>query len=247
MYSQSGPDGRLEVSAGPAEVAATLGPEGRGARVSAPITDGWHHVGVAAGDHLAIYVDGKEIQSVPAPRVHLNQGPVLGAAGKLHSFGGALDGVRIANVARPAAWFSLQYLLQKPDTTAIAYGEDESRSSGGMQKELGLISQLLGSVTIDGWIVIALIAIVGLLSGDVLVHEAAPAQSRRTGRPGFLGGFAERWAADGAQLAAAPGTVRPSPPALAAAAAVRARPCGTRSPPSRSPRTAANSGPSISA
>ena len=202
VYSQSGPDGRLEVSAGPAEAAATLGPEGRGARVSAPVTDGWHHVGVAAGDHLAIYVDGKEIQSVPAPRVHLNQGPVLGAAGNLHSFGGALDGVRIANVARPPAWFSLQYLLQKPDTTAIAYGEDESRSSGGMQKELGLISQLLGSVTIDGWIVIVMIAIVGLLSGDVLFTKLRQLSRAERGDRDFLVGFAERWAADSTQLAA---------------------------------------------
>jgi len=202
VYSQSGPDGRFDVSAGPTEVAATLGPEGRGARVSAPITDGWHHVGVVAGDHLALYVDGKEIQSVPAPRLHLNQGPVFGAAGNLRSFSGALDGVRIANVARPAAWFSLQYLVQKADTAAIAYGEDESRSSGGMQKELGLISQLLGSVTIDGWIVIALIAIVGLLSGDVLFTKLRQLNRAERGDREFLGGFAQRWAADSGQLAA---------------------------------------------
>ena len=75
-----------------------------------------------------------------------------------------------------------------------------------MQKELGLISQLLGSVTIDGWIVIALIAIVGLLSGDVLFTKLRQLNRAERGDRDFLGGFAERWAADGAQLAAG-GTV----------------------------------------
>ena len=107
VYSQSGPDGRLEVSAGPAEVAATLGPEGRerASVLRSPTA------GTTSASRPAIIwrfmFDGKEIQSVPAPRAHLNQGPVLGAAGTLHSFSGALDGVRIANVARPTREVSL--------------------------------------------------------------------------------------------------------------------------------------------
>ncbi len=202
VYSQSGADGRLEISAGPTEVSASLGPSGREVRVAGAIKDGWHLVGVAVGERLALYVDGTEMQGIAAPRTHLNAAPVLGASAAAHAFSGALDTVRIAGVARPPGWFALEYLTQKPDTTAIVYGEDESRSSGGMQKELGLISRLLGSVTIDGWIVIALIAVVGLLSGEVLVMKLRQLGHAERGDRALLDEFVTRWESDAAQLAA---------------------------------------------
>jgi len=202
VYSQSGPDGRLEITAGPFELNANYGPAGRELRVAGPITDGWHFLGVTVAERLALYVDGTEVQAIPAPRLHLNSAPILGASGTAHSFSGALEGMRIAGVARPPAWFALEYLIQKADTTAIAYGEDESRSSGGMSKELGLISRLLGSVTIDGWIVIALIAVVGLLSGEVLITKLRQLNRAERGDRTLLDEFTVRWTADAARLAA---------------------------------------------
>ncbi|HMD75227.1 MAG TPA: DUF2341 domain-containing protein [Steroidobacteraceae bacterium] len=204
VYSQSGPDGRFEVSAGPTEVSASLGPAGREVRVAGPITDGWHLVGIAVGERLALYIDGTEVQGIPAPRIHLNAAPSLGASGSARSFSGALDDVRIAAVARMPGWFALEYSTQKPDTNAIVYGEDESRSSGGMSKELGLISRLLGSVTIDGWIVIALIAVVGLLSGEVLLMKLRQLDRAERGDRSLLDEFTARWQSDAARLAARP-------------------------------------------
>ena len=153
LYSQSGTDGRLALSAGPNEVLATFGPSGKEVHVSAALTAGWHQIGVAIGERLALYVDGQEAQAVAAPRVHLSSGPVLGAAGAVDAFSGALDVLRIANTARPAGWFGLQYLTQRNDSTAIAYGTDEARESSGVSKEMDLVWRLLASVTIDGWAV----------------------------------------------------------------------------------------------
>ncbi len=202
LFSQSGTDGRLELNAGPTEISATLGPAGHEARVAGAVADGWHLIDVATGERLILYVDGKEVQAVAAPRVHLNAGPMLGASGTAPSFSGSIDSMRISNVARSPGWIAVQYLLQKPDSTAIIHGEDESRSSGGMSKEFGLISRLLGSVTIDGWIVIALIAVVGLLSGDVLITKLRQLGRAERGDRSFLSQFSSRWTEDAARIAA---------------------------------------------
>jgi len=201
IYSQSGSDGHFELSAGPNQVLAIFGPTGKEARVSAALTAGWHHIGVAVAERLALYVDGQEAQAVVAPRIHLNAAPVLGAAGAADAFSGALDALRIANTARPAGWFSLQYLTQRTDSTAIAYGADEARESSGVSKELDLIWRLLASVTIDGWAVIAVIAVVGLLSGDVLFIKLLQLSRAERGDRRFLDGFSARWTADAAQIA----------------------------------------------
>ncbi|HXQ21423.1 MAG TPA: MotA/TolQ/ExbB proton channel family protein, partial [Candidatus Acidoferrales bacterium] len=140
-------------------------------------------------------------QAVVAPRIHLNAAPVLGAAGAADAFSGALDVLRIANSARPAGWFSLQYLTQRTDSTAIAYGADEARESSGVSKELDLIWRLLASVTIDGWAVIAVIAVVGLLSGDVLLIKLLQLSRAERGDRRFLDGFSARWTADATQIA----------------------------------------------
>jgi biopolymer transport protein ExbB/TolQ len=188
-------------TAGPNQVLAVFGPTGKEARVSAALTAGWHHIGVAVAERLALYVDGQEAQAVVAPRIHLNAAPVLGAAGAADAFSGALDALRIANTARPAGWFSLQYLTQRTDSTAIAYGADEARESSGVSKELDLIWRLLASVTIDGWAVIAVIAVVGLLSGDVLFIKLLQLSRAERGDRRFLDGFSARWTADAAQIA----------------------------------------------
>jgi biopolymer transport protein ExbB len=201
LYSQSGSDGRLALSAGPNEVLATFGPSGKEVHVSAALTAGWHQIGVAIGERLALYVDGQEAQAVAAPRVHLSSGPVLGAAGAVDAFSGALDVLRIANTARPAGWFGLQYLTQRNDSTAIAYGTDEARESSGVSKEMDLVWRLLASVTIDGWAVIAVIAVVGLLSGDVLLIKLLQLSRAERGDRRFLDGFSARWTADAAQIA----------------------------------------------
>jgi biopolymer transport protein ExbB len=201
VYSQSGTDGHLQISAGPNQVVALFGAAGKEVRVSAALTDGWHHIGVAAGGRLALYVDGQESQALAAPRVHLNGGPVLGAAGALESFSGALDALRTANTARPAGWFDLQYLTQKSDGTAITFGADEAREAGGISKEFDLIWRLLASVTVDGWAVIAVIAVLGLLSGDVMVLKLLQLSRAERGDRRFLDGFSARWKTDVAQIA----------------------------------------------
>jgi hypothetical protein len=50
-------------TAGPNQVLAVFGPTGKEARVSAALTAGWHHIGVAVAERLALYVDGQEAQA----------------------------------------------------------------------------------------------------------------------------------------------------------------------------------------
>jgi len=202
LYSQSGEGSSLAVTLGAGSVAATLTSTGPPIVVTAPLApDAWHAVGVALGERLTLFVDGREAASAQVSAPRLDGPAVLGASGEREAFTGTLDALRVSNVARAPGWFQLAYELQRPESTAIGYGEDESGSGGGLHEELALIGGLLSAVTIDGWIVIGLIVVLGLLSADVLIRKLRLLRRTEAADRAFLAGFAARWQEDGATLA----------------------------------------------
>jgi len=94
-------------------------------------------------------------------------------------FKGLLDEVRLAKEARSADWFKLATLLERPESQVLTFGEDEELRSGGGDY-LATIALLAGAVSLDGWIVIGLIALLGFISGEVAVVKAL--MLRRTAR-----------------------------------------------------------------
>lgn len=202
LFTQSGANGRFEITAGATRLSAVLIVNDTPTRVEAALTpDAWHALGVTLGDRLTLYVDGREANSAPVAMMTLNGPALLGASNGRGGFSGTLDALRIANSARPAGWFRLEYELQRPESIAMAYGADESRTGGGWQKEIDLIRGLLRAVTIDGWIVIALIVALGLLSADVLLRKLRLLSVTERADHAFLAGFASRWKADSSALA----------------------------------------------
>jgi len=201
VYGQSGAGGRLTVSAGAGRVVATVlaGPTQVSVDAVLP-ADGWHAIGVSFGEQLKLYVDGHEAGARPAPSIALDGPAELGAADSATAFRGSLDVLRLSNVVRPAAWFALEHDLQAPDSTRVRAAADESRSEGGWKAELGLMRRLMASVTIDGWLVIGLIGILGLVSADVLVRKLLLVDRTEGGDRDFLAGFATAWQRDLAAL-----------------------------------------------
>jgi len=159
---------------------------------TAPISAAqWHHIAIAASDHVSLYVDGKEAAAVAgalpalggagalggdvgaAPAVPIANAPVatpvapapaIAAAG----FVGDLDEVELSKVARSPVFFAAAVASQSPESHMLVYGADEENAglSGGY---FGVI---LRSVTIDGWVVIGILGVMFAVAVMVMVNKA---------------------------------------------------------------------------
>jgi biopolymer transport protein ExbB len=150
----------LEVADGalPARIAA-----------SQPIDGGtWHHLAFVAGDRAAVYVDGDEVAqgSLKLPEFHGDV--VVGAAAGLSGVAAEIDELRIANRMRAPESIRAAALAEHPQSRLVQYGGDEG---GGGNDYLAVLQTLARAVSNDGWAIIGLIAIMGFVSGDVMLSK----------------------------------------------------------------------------
>src|SRR5262249_60391539 len=90
------------------------------------------------------------------------QGPIIIGEG----FAGEIDEVQISSTARNADFIRAAAKSQGPDAALLAFQPGEE--GGGSTTYMGI---LLGSVTPDGWVVIAILIVMGVISGWVMVAE----------------------------------------------------------------------------
>lgn len=121
----------------------------------------WHHLGLTVSDALRLYVDGK--LAGEAPGATLPAGGVTLGAG----FQGELDEAQVSGVARNAAWMAVQ-AAQGPDGKLVVLGEDEMSEGGGEASYFGVILQ---SVTLDGWVVIGILAVMFVIAVWVMFEK----------------------------------------------------------------------------
>lgn len=137
---------------------------------STPLVAGrWHHVGLAVGDRMAIFLDGALVGSggrppgAPEGELVVGEHPRLGAG-----FVGEMDAFAVVAAARPAAWFAAQFAVQQADAPAVLL-EAEERT--GTDAYLAILRTLLHAVSRDGWVIIALIGVLGFISGEVMLRK----------------------------------------------------------------------------
>ncbi|MPZ43709.1 MAG: DUF2341 domain-containing protein [Betaproteobacteria bacterium] len=123
----------------------------------------WSHIAVTLSDRLVVYVNGEQRAAVAANAPHFSADGVIG-----ENFAGELDEVQIAAQARSADWVKLSHAAQAADGRLIRYGQPEAGESGSASY-LGI---LLGAVTLDGWVVIAILALMMLVSFAVMIAKA---------------------------------------------------------------------------
>lgn len=144
--------GVVNVQAGGASVAAGV-----------PLAAGkWHHLAITLDSTLKVYVDGK--LAGEAPGAALPAGPLTVGAG----YRGEIDEVQLAGKARDAAWIAVQ-AAQGPDGTLVALGADEAGEGGESASYFGVILQ---SVTLDGWVVIGILAVMLGVAAWVMIDKA---------------------------------------------------------------------------
>ena len=123
----------------------------------------WHHVALVGKESLTAYVDGQPVGQAAAP-VPSIAGPIeLGAGYK-----GEMDEVRVAYVARSADWILLEARGQGADQRLITYGAADTGDDSGPN----YFKILLGSVTVDGWVVIGILMVMMVVSFSVMVLKS---------------------------------------------------------------------------
>ena len=126
--------------------------------------------------------------AVPGWRVGRQCGPVCVAAFTPalvvgQDFVGLLDEVQVAKTARSADWIKLQYRSQSPDFTVLGFGQDESKGSGDGPNYFVIILQ---SLTVDGWVVIALCGVMFIISSLVMITKGLSISRSRKDNQAFL-------------------------------------------------------------
>jgi biopolymer transport protein ExbB len=135
---------------------------------------GWHHLAVVAEPaKTTLYLDGEAYSGVGSGLPALDGPLTLGG-----KFQGDIDELEIEGAARSPGAVKLAAAIQGSDAAmagkALAFGGDEQAASW-MSGTLGI---LLKSLTIDGWIVICILVVMGTVSWIVMI-----------GKVGYLNGI----------------------------------------------------------
>ncbi|GGF47744.1 transporter ExbB [Aliidongia dinghuensis] len=197
------------------EVSTAGGTQRTGA--GSPIAAGtWHHLAVVTGSQIALYLDGKPYATLNAPLPALASAALLGAdaaaaqaapaaapaatapaadaqtaapapAAPSAGFAGELDELEISKVARPVGYIKVAAVGQGGDASAkfLTIGGDEETASWLS----GYLAVILRSVTLDGWVVIGILAIMAVISWIVMADKAAYVSRVAKGNTLFLDRF----------------------------------------------------------
>jgi biopolymer transport protein ExbB len=137
----------------------------------------WHHLTlVADGAAMVLYVDGANYASFNA-RVPALSGPTLlggegvgGAAG----FTGEIDELEISKVARPVGFIKFIASEQGGERAAamIKFADEEQPKSWFAFLKTGYVGVIIGSLSVDGWVVIGILGVMFIISWGVMIGKA---------------------------------------------------------------------------
>jgi len=171
-----------------AQIAATGKPAVTATASAALSAKVWHHVAVAAepGKRLVVYLDGSEAAAanlpgeLPAPAADLTFAS---------SYVGDLDEIQLANLARPASWFTAAFAGQVQDGKLTSYMQEESGKGSGENMTIRLIKTTSKSITFDGWMIIGLCTFMLIMAAGVFVNKFTNLQKIKRGNAAFLESF----------------------------------------------------------
>jgi len=141
-----------------------------------PILAGqWRHWAVvAAGPQIQLYLDGEVYAALAAPLPALATAAQLGRNGADRVFSGEMDELEISRIARPAGAIKFAAVNQGGEGAAklLVLGEDEQKKDWLSWLKSGYFGIILGSLTLDGWVVIGILAIMAVISWAVMIRKA---------------------------------------------------------------------------
>jgi biopolymer transport protein ExbB len=131
----------------------------------------WHHVALRAGDgRLNLFVDGVDAASMDVELPEIAAPLVIGqSAAGANGFVGELDELQVANTVRSADWIAAAARSQGILGNLAVYGADAQRESGASE---GYFAATMRNVTVDGWVVVGILAVMFVISVWVIVAKA---------------------------------------------------------------------------
>jgi biopolymer transport protein ExbB len=142
----------------------------------------WYHVaGTVSGGKAMLFVDGRAAAEA-ATQVVATAGEVIVGAG----LQGDLDEVQVSSLARSEEWIRAAWAGQGPEPRLASVGEDEQNAGGGGHSYFNI---LLGAVTLDGWVVIAILVVMMVISFVVMIGKAAFVRRTDKANRSFLSAF----------------------------------------------------------
>ncbi len=128
----------------------------------------WHHLAVTAepSKRLTIYIDGAETAWVNLPGALPEPASDLCVGASLNGgdfFSGDLDEIQLSKTARPAEWIRAAVKGQGPDNILASVMEEEVFAGSGETLTIHLIKVVARTITLDGWLVIGTLVILGSL------------------------------------------------------------------------------------
>jgi biopolymer transport protein ExbB len=149
----------------------------------APLAPGtWHHVALVIGTEALLYVDGREVAKLPAP-AGFTGGWVAGAG-----FSGDIDELQAASEARSADWVRLASGSQGEGSAFLQVSSEAESGSG--EEGASYLRILLGAVTLDGWIVIAILMVMMVISFWVMAAKGFVLARIESANKAFQNSFA---------------------------------------------------------
>lgn len=155
----------------------------------------WHHLSVTAdpdNKRIVLYLDGNEAASskfngtVPAPSADI----VIGESAKGgNAFAGDLDEVQLSNTARTGGWVKEAFQSQGPDGALTSYMEEESGGGGGESLTIHLLKVIIRTITLDGWLIIGVLAVMGFASAFIFRQKLAMLRMAKKGNEIFIQSF----------------------------------------------------------
>ncbi|MBL8490130.1 MAG: DUF2341 domain-containing protein [Rhodocyclaceae bacterium] len=181
LFSQA--EGKRNLAFGLSGGVLTLVVEGREIKSQAVVQAGsWQHVAVSVGAGKAqFYLNGR-----PAGTADANLPDIGGDLLLAARYRGELDELALASTARSGAYVRALHASQEADGPLLAFDEE----GGG--ESASYFTILLGAVTVDGWVVIGILGVMGVISFAVMIGKARFVSRTRRGNEVFLGRFQEK-------------------------------------------------------
>jgi biopolymer transport protein ExbB len=157
----------------------------------------WHHLALTLGNgHMVLLVDGADVGHADVTAQEL--GGVLtvgGSAARGNFLNGELDELEISNAGRSADWLKAAARSQGMVAPLVVFGGDSQKESGGQSYFL----TTLRSVTVDGWVIISILAVMFLMSLMIMIMKGIFLTRVAGGNRSFMGEF-HKMSADPAAL-----------------------------------------------
>jgi len=161
----------------------------------------WQHVALVLDTTgMALFLDGSEAARIDTVYSAFTPALTVGASAvSTQGLVGSIDELRVANTTRSADWLKLA-ASNGQAINMLVYGEDGQQEGSGGDGEEGYLAITMRNVTVDGWVVIVFLAMMGAVSWVVMASKGMVVSRVRRDNAEFINHFKDLGSQNVAEL-----------------------------------------------